>query len=725
MTTTRHTALPFGGPLTSAAMEAPLSQLDTAIVAVEGDVTQLFASVGSGAGWASTLDGTTTAAVDEQQTVTITGTPTGGTFTLTFDGQTTAAIAYNAAAAAVVSALVALSNIGPTSVTATGGALPGTAVVVTFGVEYAGTDVPQMTAAGSFTGGVAPAVAVTTTRAGVSSKVVPVASTTGAVAGMPVYIGLTSGTHEVGVIDTISAGVSVTLVANLASTYNSGAPISATPAEVADARGGYATLGAKVRGRGIDVRDYAGADPTGAADSSAAIQAAVTAAGATAFTVIPAGSWKFRDVALPSGSRVTLDPAALCVPGTGATGASSFFTAIGTAGAHLANVGVSGGRFDGGSVMQQAIKADYVDELTVTGAYGEDFVGAVAYVNRSTDVAIRDLRALRCHYNVALDGSSFFTVSGCRSKGMIRDGILVYNGSSFGTVSGNVVDDFATGGETGRAGIHVYGSSDVTVTGNVVRTSHPVSGTAGLGIRFRDSNRWTCSGNLVSDIGTNGIDVTRVGDFAGLDGGDGTIVGNTVIDCGYASGAAINVGYALNRPVTVSGNRILRSLGDGITIAAPNCIVTGNDIETTVGHGINVSGSAATIASNRVEGVPTAKSGIFVSGTGEIIRDNGISDALAATSYGIRIYTGGSASLEGNVVTAGVSAKYYIQGTVLPFERGGDYGESYGTAAPVSGTWRKGDRVINTSVAAAGYIGWVCTVAGTPGTWKGYGLIQA
>jgi hypothetical protein len=39
MTTTRHTPLPFGGPLTSAAMESPLSQLDTAIVAAEGALT--------------------------------------------------------------------------------------------------------------------------------------------------------------------------------------------------------------------------------------------------------------------------------------------------------------------------------------------------------------------------------------------------------------------------------------------------------------------------------------------------------------------------------------------------------------------------------------------------------------------------------------------------------------------------------------------------------------
>lgn len=102
----------------------------------------------------------------EVQTVTITGAPTGGSFTLTFDGQTTAAIAYNATAAAVRTALVALSNIAAGDVTTTGGPLPGTAVTVTFAGNYAGKDVPQMTATGSLTGGTTPAVAVATGTAG-------------------------------------------------------------------------------------------------------------------------------------------------------------------------------------------------------------------------------------------------------------------------------------------------------------------------------------------------------------------------------------------------------------------------------------------------------------------------------------------------------------------------------------------------------------------------------
>ena len=48
-----------------------------------------------------------------------------------------------------------------------------------------------------------------------------------------------------------------------------------------------------------------------------------------------------------------------------------------------------------------------------------------------------------------------------------------------------------------------------------------------------------------------------------------------------------------------------------------------------------------------------------------------------------------------------------------------------GTTAPTTGIWAKGDICWNTAPSAAGYIGWVCTVAGTSGTWKGFGLIEA
>lgn len=103
----------------------------------------------------------------ESQQIAITGSPTGGTFTLTFDGQTTSTIAYNANSAAVKTALEALSNVEADSITATGGALPGTPVVVIFGGQYAGVNIPQMTGnAAGLTGGTTPAVVITTVNQG-------------------------------------------------------------------------------------------------------------------------------------------------------------------------------------------------------------------------------------------------------------------------------------------------------------------------------------------------------------------------------------------------------------------------------------------------------------------------------------------------------------------------------------------------------------------------------
>lgn len=100
---------------------------------------------------------------NEVQTVTVTGSPTGGTFTLTYDTQTTSALPYNATPAAVQTALEALTNIGAGNVTVSGGPLPGTAITVTFKGELANTDVAQMTATSSLTGGSTPAVSVSTT----------------------------------------------------------------------------------------------------------------------------------------------------------------------------------------------------------------------------------------------------------------------------------------------------------------------------------------------------------------------------------------------------------------------------------------------------------------------------------------------------------------------------------------------------------------------------------
>lgn len=102
---------------------------------------------------------------NEVQQVATTGTVTAGTFTLTYSGQTTTAIAWNASAATVQAALIALSNIGPSDMVCTGGPLPATPVVCTFTGTLGNTNVAAMTSTDTLTGG---STSLSTTTAGVA-----------------------------------------------------------------------------------------------------------------------------------------------------------------------------------------------------------------------------------------------------------------------------------------------------------------------------------------------------------------------------------------------------------------------------------------------------------------------------------------------------------------------------------------------------------------------------
>lgn len=46
------------------------------------------------------------------------------------------------------------------------------------------------------------------------------------------------------------------------------------------------------------------------------------------------------------------------------------------------------------------------------------------------------------------------------------------------------------------------------------------------------------------------------------------------------------------------------------------------------------------------------------------------------------------------------------------------------SAVPTTGTHQKGAIVWNSNPTAGGYVGWVCVATGTPGAWKGFGLIE-
>jgi hypothetical protein len=102
------------------------------------------------------------AVIDNNQTLTISGTPSGGTFTITYKSQTTSGIAYNAAASAVQTAFLALSTVGAGNATVSGS--NGGPYTIAFAGTLA-TDTTAITASGaSLTGGISPAATPTQTQ---------------------------------------------------------------------------------------------------------------------------------------------------------------------------------------------------------------------------------------------------------------------------------------------------------------------------------------------------------------------------------------------------------------------------------------------------------------------------------------------------------------------------------------------------------------------------------
>jgi hypothetical protein len=112
---------------------------------------------GAGVGYTETGLGT-----NEVQRLTIAN-ATGGTYTLTFSGQTTSALAYNANAAAIQTALIALSNLATGDVTVSGSG----PYTISFAGEYSYEDVPAIVAAGDNLTGSSPTATITTITPGV------------------------------------------------------------------------------------------------------------------------------------------------------------------------------------------------------------------------------------------------------------------------------------------------------------------------------------------------------------------------------------------------------------------------------------------------------------------------------------------------------------------------------------------------------------------------------
>lgn len=236
--------------------------------------------------------------------------------------------------------------------------------------------------------------------------------------------------------------------------------------------------------------------------------------------------------------------------------------------------------------------------------------------------------------------------------------------------------------------------------------------------------------NIVRNMGSHGIVIDALtGDFANRV----NVIGNIIDTCG-------GTGIQLNRVnnSVIQGNQINTATLQGINYI--NCsgehIAQDNIIVTTSSFGIyadtGVTLAKFDISHNQLK--QPNKYGIYVktakalTAIGNIIEDV----VLNASQVGIAAGTITQATIIIGNQVYGQSSNWFVAldgintlADIVEYGNSWNASQYYGTAAPTTGTWAVGDKVWQTTPAASGYIGFVCTVAGTPGTWKGFGLIQA
>jgi hypothetical protein len=216
-----------------------------------------------------------------------------------------------------------------------------------------------------------------------------------------------------------------------------------------------------------------------------------------------------------------------------------------------------------------------------------------------------------------------------------------------------------------------------------------------------------------------GVTVTAPGNYFGREGVVEISDNHIQLKSQYSAETGINV---TGGKVQVKNNYILSDRHLANLVGAQGFFLI--SIEAVVTNGTNnpifdVSNNTI-ICTNTYDGAITAYyaiGNVSLAGKyyGHIIRDNYIEGNFRG---GVIVDTSNADPIIFNnntintTLTGTYSRKTSYSNTILT---------ASATAAPVAGTWRRGDIVKNSTPTVGQPQGWVCTVAGTPGTWVSQG----
>jgi hypothetical protein len=368
--------------------------------------------------------------------------------------------------------------------------------------------------------------------------------------------------------------------------------------------------------------------------------------------------------------------------------------------------------------------------------------GSGCNVINTETVLIDGCRVYQSHGNslgaVNCKGDVTITNNYCENGNDDLIAVTADAGTGQSTTRVTVANNNGRNGDAG--GIKIAGADYVSITGNnfqntYTATIHVIQDTV---YNLQASNRVVIANNTVKDGGQRygaGLYHTTMSTAA-----NGIRINSNAADCVISSNVVLNSANRAiavqnaNQGLSIIGNRINGAGSAGIDIGDLNdttfstivdLVVLGNDIRNTQ-HGIAVGGAINfDISHNRIRSYRSGAAGSYrgiqynylKNGqiTGNVLYNddsgsNTVFEMTSGSSVNVRewgnLRLGSTTQVEGgNAFSIGLSRI------------------AFGGAAPATGSWSVGDRVYNTTPTTGGPEGWVCTAAGTPGTFEQFGQV--
>jgi hypothetical protein len=464
-----------------------------------------------------------------------------------------------------------------------------------------------------------------------------------------------------------------------------------------------------------NVREF-GATGDGVTDDLGAITAAVdyTPMAAVYFPSTTSNYSVSSNIALNSGQTAFGDGFRSKIKLTANTFAGQLIGAIGATGAvnHVRDITVRGLHLD---------VSDLVGENGVGFAYAENTLTTECYF---TNIGRKAWTVqVECVGNKFTDS---IIISAQTEVGAVSSCIAIEGESGDVNSYGNIVDNITIEDGTTSA-LAIFNASNnkisnITVSQNLSARLVNIVGEVGF----------DCVGNSISGIGSDG----QLSVAVEMANAKDNIVENITADDCTGSAVIFGANTSKNR---ISGGVVATSAATGVT--ASGATATGNVVEklkitavtdcfALVGvenevrrcelnsvRGVTTSGARTKIIKNDIKPTSSQSVNMSAGSDGSTIEGNtfGASGSAGINNLSADNIINDNTDLSGTPFSGGALARRS--------ETGNSWNPRvyYATAAPTAGTHSVGDRVINTGAAVDGnnmhVRGWLCTVAGTPGTF--------